>query len=218
MKDSLVRTFDDAVYYFFGYTDLWAFFDNEHTPLQIRYIRPDYLSKADFFYNTTNHIWYTSYYNPIVKRIPWITSTLTVGDKTYDLSEFVMNQKVQISAIRPLYPSPDMLVAAWCLQEGIWFSFDERCDATLTVMDDNCEEHVLGLIVNSDEEVDLFGKSIGIENYSRGPDTDTDADDSAATSTCVDADADPDASAANTSTDTGLDSDTEVVSDYKKID
>ena len=165
IKDSVLNVFDDAVYYFFGYTDVWGFFENEHIPVQVRYISPSYMSEVDYFYNNSTNLWYTSYKNAIVSRIPWISAVIEVGSRKYDISEYIMEQKIRVNALEPFYPSADMLVAAWSIKTGKWFTFEERCNATLRVMNDACDEFELGLILNSDEEVNIFGNSIKIENY-----------------------------------------------------
>jgi hypothetical protein len=167
LKKTIASTCDDLIYYMFGYTDLWCFFENEHTPLQVRYIHPTYMNSVYYFYNITSNTWYSSSHNPTAVRLPWITATLHIGDDKYDLSEFIMNQFVRIDPQNPIYPTPDMLVAAWGLNEGRWFSFDERCDAVLKVMTDNCEDFDLPLIINSDDEVNIWGKSYGIDDYVR---------------------------------------------------
>ncbi len=164
-KKTVVSTCDDLIYYMFGYTDLWCFFENEHTPLQVRYIHPKFMNTVYYFYNITSNTWYTSSYNPTAIRIPWITATLHIGDDKYDLSEFIMNQFVRIDPTNPIFPTPDMLVAAWGLNEGKWFSFDERCDAVLKVMNDDCDEFDLPLVINSDYEVNIWGKAFGIDKY-----------------------------------------------------
>jgi hypothetical protein len=167
IAQSIAATFDDAVYYIFGYTDTWAFMDNEHLPVQVRYIRPDELSEVDMFYRSSMNLWFTDYIHIVNTYIPWITATLEIAGKVYDLSEFMMHQKVKVDIRRPVYPSADQLVAAWSLRVGRWFSFADRCNAVLRVMNGDCEEFELGLVLNSDEEVDTYGLSLGVKKYSQ---------------------------------------------------
>ena len=193
VKNSFLTVFDDLVYYLFGYTDLWCYFDNEHHPIQVRYVKPSNLNSVDFFYNNSLNLWYKDYKDAGVTYLPWVSAILKVGNNSYDLSEFVMNQKVKMDVRRQVYPTADQIVSAWCLKRNEWFTYDERCDAVLTVMDSNCDEFELGLLLNSDDEVNTFGKSVGIDNYVDNVFDDGDAD---ATDGCSEED-DADADATN---------------------
>jgi hypothetical protein len=190
VKNSFLIVFDDLVYYLFGYTDLWCYFDNEHHPIQVRYVKPSNLNSVDFFYNNSLNLWYKDYAHAGVTYLPWVSAILKVGDNSYDLSEFVMNQKVKMDVRRQVYPTADQIVSAWCLKRNEWFTYDERCDAVLTVMDSNCDEFELGLLLNSDDEVNTFGKSVGIDNYVDNVFDNADAEEDADSTDAADTDAD----------------------------
>ncbi len=176
--------------YLGGRYNEWHFLEGEIGPLPDSVVRNRSIANIEWTYNTATHTLTHSHPRGLqtISSHPWLTASIRFGNIEYDADEFIT--KFQWTSYANIVPSRKVILYAWSIHTGIWFS--ER------------DNPILRVITFEGEQVDIpiFGESDDWERLIYGDESESES----MADTDSESDIASDASASGNADDTNVDS------------
>ena len=120
-------------YYTSSTPSKWVFLTSSTTPIPIgtfhnsRYSLP---SNIEYIFDTYSQRLVLNHGNRThtTETLPFLSGTLSVGDRTFSLDEFIDTAQFEMS--RSTIPIPLMILRCWSIVNGVWF-----CDENQPIFD-----------------------------------------------------------------------------------
>ena len=120
-------------YYTSSTPSKWVFLTSSTTPIPLGAFhnsRYDLPSNIEYTFDTYNQtlLQHRTSRTSRIGTLPLLSGTLTVGDRTFSMDEFI--EKAQFEMTKSTIPIPLMILRCWSILHGVWF-----CDEHKPVFD-----------------------------------------------------------------------------------
>jgi len=165
--NDLVRSVIDI---FSGDQEMWYFYDEFNLPVQASVVAAENRDIMSWTYLKRNKQFIHRCGSVASRALeyPWLSATLVIPNihegedpLKFDFSDFL--EETAIYSDRKVIPTPNMLLAAWCVQNRRWLTIGQRRGAYFEVITEEGEEMHVPAWINTIRGYSVWCQSIGKE-------------------------------------------------------